>query len=101
MLYDGHFIQTFLIVLLLTVIPVLQGPAGDDVLHQHGVALHEDRLRHEADGGPLQLPDLHVHRAQLNNGILVMSIKSTEMKEAKLHILRKNAAGVLIINVIT
>ena len=65
MFYEGHFIQTFLIVLLLTVIPVLQGPAGDDVLHQDGVALHEDQLGHEVDGGPLQLPDLHVHRAQL------------------------------------
>ena len=49
----------------LTVIPVLQGPAGDDVLHQHGVALHEDQLRHQADRLPLQLSDLHVHRAQL------------------------------------
>ena len=49
----------------LTVIPVLQGPAGDDVLHQHGVALHEDQLRHQADCLTLQLPDLHVHRAQL------------------------------------
>ena len=66
MFYDEHFIQTFLIgLLLLTVIPVLQGPAGDDVLHQHGVALHEDHLRHQADGEPLKLPDLHVHRAQL------------------------------------
>ena len=52
----------------LTVIPVLEGPAGDDVLHQHGVALHEDQLGHQADGGPLQLPDLHVHRAQLSGG---------------------------------
>ena len=78
MFYDKHFIQTFLIVLLLTVIPVLKGPAGDDVLHQHGVALHEDQLRHKVDGEPLQLPDLHVHSAQLNNGILEMFIKITE-----------------------
>ena len=50
MFYDEHFIQTFLIgLLLLTVISVLKGPAGDDVLHQHGVALHEDQLRHEVD----------------------------------------------------
>ena len=49
----------------LTGIPELEGPAGDDVLHQHGVALHEDQLGHQADGEPLQLPDLHVHRAQL------------------------------------
>ena len=49
----------------LTGIPELEGPAGDDVLHQHGVALHEDQLRHQADRLPLQLSDLHVHRAQL------------------------------------
>ena len=52
---------------ILTVIPVLQGPAGDDVLHQHGVALHEDQLWHQADGLLLQRPDLHVHRAQLDS----------------------------------
>ena len=74
MFYEGHFIQTFLIVLLLTVIPVLQGPAGDDVLHQHGVALHEDQLRRQADGRLLQIPDLHVHRAQL--GIITVFITS-------------------------
>ena len=47
-------------------LPVLQWPSGDDVLHQHGVALHEDQLRHEVDAEPLQLPDLHVHSAQLS-----------------------------------
>ena len=83
MFYDGHFIQTCLIVLLLTVIPVLQGPAGDDVLHQHGVALHEDSLRHEVDGEPLQLPDLHVHRAQLNNGIYFGNVYENPLKQAK------------------
>ena len=54
--------------------PVLQGPAGDDVLHQHGVALHEDQLRHQADRLPLQLSDLHVHRAQLY-GIMMKTLR--------------------------
>ena len=54
---------------LLTVISVLEGPAGDDVLHQHGVALHEDLLRHQADGRPLQRSDLHVHRTQLGGAM--------------------------------
>ena len=52
----------------LTVISVLEGPAGDNVLHQYSVAFHEDQLGHQVDGLTLQLPDLHVHRAQLDSG---------------------------------
>ena len=59
--------------------PELEGPAGDDVLHQDSVTLHEHSLWHQVDGQSLQLPDLHVHCAQLNTVIFniifnVMSI---------------------------
>ena len=50
---------------MLTRIPKLERPAGDEVLDQNSVTLHEDLARDQVDGGPLQICYLQVHRAQL------------------------------------
>ena len=52
--------------IILTCISVLEGPAGDDVLDQDGVTLHEHQLWHQVYGGPFQIPNLHVHCAKLD-----------------------------------
>ena len=54
-------------ILGLTVIPVGQGPPGDDVLGEDGLALHHDHVGDELHGGLLQLPHLQVHCADLVN----------------------------------